>query len=85
MAAIAFNRLLNGLGVQYKVGGKGAWLLYQPYAGKGYTKTKTFYTPSGDCVVHTYWTQKGRRFLYETLADAGIFPAQEFWIEGGTG
>ena len=72
MTAIAFNRLLHDLGIQYRIGN--TWLLYKEYADKGYTKTKTYYTPGGTAVVHTYWLQKGRLFLYELLAFAGIFP-----------
>jgi prophage antirepressor-like protein len=72
MSAVAFNRLLNDLGIQYRVGT--CWLLYKEYADKGYTKTKTYHTPGGTAVVHTYWLQKGRLFLYETLAIAGIYP-----------
>lgn len=75
MTAVAFNRLLHDLGVQYKAGG--TWLLYQCYAGQGYTKSKTYCTPSGTGVVHTQWTQKGRLFLYETLANAGVYPLME--------
>jgi len=76
MSAMAFNRLLNEMGIQYKLGGS-TWLLYQEYAGKGYTKSKTFYTPKGECVVHTYWLQRGRQFVYNTLAAAGIYPLLE--------
>lgn len=75
--ATAFNRLLHDLGIQYKMGSKGTWLLYKEYANKGYTKSNTFFTPSGDCVVHTRWTQLGRRFLYDTLSEIGFYPIEE--------
>jgi len=75
MSAMAFNRLLNELGIQYRLGT--TWLLYQEYADRGYTKSKTYYTPKGECVVHTYWLQRGRQFLYEVLASAGIYPVLE--------
>ena len=77
LTAIAFNRLLHDLAIQYKMGSKGTWLLYKEYANKGYIKSNTFFTPSGDCVVHTRWTQSGRRFLYDTLAEFGIYPVKE--------
>jgi len=77
MTTISFNRLLRGIGIQYKMGNNGTWLLYSKYANKGFTKTKTFYTAVGDCVIHTNWTQKGRRFLYEILAEYGIYPIDE--------
>ena len=72
MTAIAFNRLLHDLGIQYRVGN--TWVLYQEYAGRGYTKTKTYYKPNGGSVVHTCWLQNGRLFLYETLSSKGIYP-----------
>jgi len=70
--AIAFNRLLHDLGIQYRVGT--TWLLYKEFTDMGYTKTKTYYTPGGTAVVHTYWLQKGRKFLYDMLSAAGIYP-----------
>ena len=75
MTAMFFNSLLHDLGIQYKVGG--TWVLYQAYANKGYMKTRTFYKPSGDSVIHGYWTQRGRRFLYDVLALMGYLPLSE--------
>jgi phage antirepressor YoqD-like protein len=75
MSAVVFNTLLHDLGIQYKVGR--TWVLYQAYANKGYMKTRTFYKLSGDSIIHGYWTQRGRRFLYEALAAIGIFPLSE--------
>jgi len=77
MTAMAFNRLLHHLGIQYRLGG--AWLLYSRYQNKGYTKSQTFCTPKGVGVVHTYWTQKGRRFLYDILRGCGIYPFTNFY------
>jgi len=77
LTAIAFNRLLHDLGIQYKMGSKGTWLLYKEYANKGYTKSNTFFTPCGDCLVHMRWTQLGRRFLYDTLSEIGFYPIEE--------
>jgi prophage antirepressor-like protein len=75
MAAAAFNTLLHNLGIQYKTGG--AWLLYQAHAGKGYTKSRTYTVSETTSVTHTYWTQKGRLFLYEKLKSCGIVPLLE--------
>ncbi|MDL2294747.1 phage antirepressor [Ruminococcaceae bacterium OttesenSCG-928-D13] len=75
MSAIAFNRLLFDLGVQHRVGT--AWVLYQKYASKGYTQSRTYYTPGGCAAIHTCWTQKGRLFLYEFLRARHILPAIE--------
>ena len=78
-SAIWMNCWLHDHGIQYKQGEM--WLLYQKYAGKGYTKsqTLTFSGKNGDdrCAVHTYWTQRGRLFLYEQLKEHGILPLIE--------
>ena len=59
------NKYLHECGVQFKQGK--IWLLYQAYAEKGFTSTKTFISPDahGDMhnYVHTYWTQAGRQLL----------------------
>ena len=72
MSASSFNNLLHALGIQYRTGG--TWLLYQRYSGKGYTKTRTYVVNERVSSVNTYWTQKGRLFLYELLGSCGIFP-----------
>lgn len=70
------NKLLHELGVQYNQ--SGVWLLYSKYADKGYTQTKThsFIRTDGtpDTGVQTYWTQKGRLFIYELLKNNGYLP-----------
>lgn len=73
------NSLLHDLGVQYKQGN--VWLLYQKYAEMGYTKSKT-HTYSDDhgtqhSKLHTYWTQKGRLFIYDLLKQNGYYPLIE--------
>ena len=73
--AASFNALLHDLGVQYKTGG--TWLLYQKYADNGYTHTRTYRVGENVAALHTCWTQKGRLFLYEFLADFGIYPMIE--------
>lgn len=79
MAAKGFNKLLHELGIQYNQ--SGVWLLYQKYADKGYTQTKTqnYNRPDGTqgAKPHTYWTQKGRLFLYEFLKAHGYLPIIE--------
>ena len=78
-SAKRMNSYLYEKGVQYKQGN--IWLLYQKYAEKGYTSTKTFNTPGGDGElhnhVHTYWTQAGRLFIYDLLRTDGIMPLIE--------
>lgn len=69
------NELLHKLGIQYKE--SGIWFLYQKYAECGYTQTKTFNIDEEKCKVHTYWTQKGRLFLYNLLRENDILPLIE--------
>lgn len=80
--AIWLNQYLHDKGIQYKQGGKnGIWLLYQKYAEQGYTGTKTNPYNGADGLqhtrVHTYWTQKGRLFIYDMLKTDGILPKVE--------
>ena len=80
-SARKMNELLNERGVQFKQGKNGPWLLYQKYAGMGYTSTKTqnFPDKNGEMFarVHMYWTQKGRMFIYDLLKKDGILPTIE--------
>lgn len=78
-SAVWLNKWLHEHGVQYKQGE--VWLLYQKYADKGYVKSKTttfIGTDGGQhAKSHTYWTQRGRIFLYELLKENGILPLIE--------
>lgn len=73
------NSRLHDLKIQYIQGD--VWLLYQKYADKGYThsKTQNYNRPDGTqgSKLHTYWTQKGRLFLYELLKQNGVVPTIE--------
>ncbi|MBC1862109.1 phage antirepressor Ant [Listeria welshimeri] len=69
------NSLLCDYGIQYNL--SGAWFLHQKYADKGYTHSKTYIRPDGGTSSHTYWTQTGRLFIYETLKEKGIYPLLE--------
>ncbi|MBC1631909.1 phage antirepressor Ant [Listeria welshimeri] len=69
------NSLLNDYGIQYNL--SGTWFLHQKYADKGYTHSKTYARPDGGTSSHTYWTQAGRLFIYETLKEKGIYPLLE--------
>ena len=79
-SANRMNQYLHQKGVQYKQGKK-IRLLYQKYAEKGDTNTKTHSYPGNDgtmhTAVHTYWTQQGRLFIYELLKSEGILPTME--------
>lgn len=78
-SARRMNEWLNAQGVQYKQGN--IWLLYQKYAERGYTNTKTHVHPGRDgtphTTVHTYWTQAGRLFIYQLMKADGHLPTME--------
>lgn len=72
------NKYLKDKKVQFRQ--KDIWLLYKKYAEKGYTSTKTFsYEKDGETrlSIHTYWTQKGRLFIYHLLESDGVLPIME--------
>lgn len=73
------NKELHRRHIQYKQGKQ--WLLYQEYAPYGYTSTKTHDVTGSDGKQHakvsTYWTQKGRLFIYDELKKDGIVPLIE--------
>ena len=75
MSGRRFNELLHDFGIQYRF--RKTWLLYQDYADLGYTQSKTFAIDAENSVMHTYWTQKGRLFLYDLLKREGILPLIE--------
>lgn len=74
------NQYLHEKGVQFKQGKK-IWLLYKEYAEMGLTSTKTHTYSGSDGSAHsrphTYWTQKGRLFIYDLLKKDGILPIME--------
>ena len=73
------NQKLHEKGVQFKQGD--IWLLYQKHAKMGYTKSKTHIYADDQggqhSRLHTYWTQKGRLFIYSLLKEDGILPLIE--------
>ena len=79
-SAERMNKELHKKGIQYKTP-DGQWLLYQKYAGQGYTATKTHVFTGSSGIerskIHTYWTQKGRLFIYDLLKKDGILPEIE--------
>lgn len=69
-SAVAFNKLLHGLGIQKKTGNQ--WVMTSKYVNKGYMHTKTHSyqsVSSGEQKTsHTsYWTESGRKFLIDTI------------------
>ncbi|KRL13030.1 phage antirepressor KilAC domain-containing protein [Schleiferilactobacillus perolens] len=69
------NDLLHDYGIQYKQGR--IWLLYAAYQDLGYTQSKTFVDDTETSHMNTYWTQKGRLFIYDQLKGHGILPMIE--------
>ena len=74
-----FNRLLHRVGIQHKIHDQ--WILYKAYMSKGYVTTKvfTFKDSKGRdrAKPATYWTQKGRKLIYDVLKREGILPLIE--------
>ena len=83
MSVKGLNKILHEQGIQFNQ--SGVWFLYSKYQDKGYTSTKTqnYNRPDGTqgSRVHTYWTQKGRIFLYGVLKDLGYLPLVERFQE----
>lgn len=70
MTATKFNKLLEGLGIQFKQGGK--WYITSEYDGNGYTKPYTFEYKEGKIQTQMRWTSNGRKFILNTLESLGI-------------
>ena len=78
-SSIKFNRRLNEMSIQYSRGKQ--WILYAAYKDCGYVTSETYLVKhkngTEEVRMNTKWTQKGRRFLYETLKAAGVLPVIE--------
>ncbi|WP_237761811.1 phage antirepressor KilAC domain-containing protein [Lactiplantibacillus plantarum] len=74
-----FNKLLHGLGIQYKQGK--TWLLYAKYQDEGYTHVEPYEYTNSDGIKQVRntmkWTQSGQKFLYDFLKSKGIMPLVE--------
>ena len=79
MSAKAMNQILANMGIQYK--NNGQWILYSKYKDGGYVSSRSIDITRADgrpdVVLHTEWTQAGRKFLYEELKKQGIIPMLE--------
>lgn len=73
------NEYLHQKKIQFKQGD--TWIPYQKYATKGYMVQDVYVThnASGRNVskVRYLWTQKGQKFIYDTLKADGIYPMSE--------
>lgn len=85
-SGVKLNQYLHSKGIQFKTS-DGQWLLYQKYAEEGYTATKTHMYKDSSGIehsrIHTYWTQKGRLFIYNTLKNDGVLPVIERKMNNG--
>lgn len=75
MTANKFNKKLSELGIQYNA--NGVWTLLSKYDNQGYTRVKPVSGGNGKAKNRTYWTHKGRIFLYKILKENGILPKAE--------
>jgi anti-repressor protein len=79
MSGKAMNQKLAEMGIQYKCNDQ--WILYARYKDCGYVSSRSIEITRAngmpDVVLHTEWTQAGRRFLYEELKKEGIIPMLE--------
>lgn len=77
-SATRLNKFLFDHKIQYRQ--NGVWYLYQKYAEQEYTGSKTFVKYSNEekhIKPYTYWTQKGRMFIYNLLKNYNILPIVE--------
>lgn len=73
IGAPTLNKKLHELGVQYKRGHR--WYLYHKYQDKGYTQSKTYAVSAEESKDHMYWTQEGKKFIFDLLEEKeGIVP-----------
>lgn len=79
MSGKAMNKKLAEMGVQYSINGQ--WILYAKYKDCGYVSSRSIDITRSDgrpdVVLHTEWTQAGRKFLYELLKKNSIIPLIE--------
>ena len=79
MSGKALNKKLSDMGIQYSINGQ--WILYARYKDCGYVSSRSIDITRADgrpdVVLHTEWTQAGRKFLYEELKKQGVIPMLE--------
>ena len=79
MSGKAMNKKLADMGIQYSINGQ--WILYARYKDCGYVSSRSIDITRADgrpdVVLHTEWTQAGRKFLYEELKKQGVIPMLE--------
>lgn len=74
LTAQKLNGLLHGFGIQHPIGK--SWAINREYLDMEYTQTKVL-KYGAETITVTYWTQKGKKFIYEFLKELGIVPLNE--------
>lgn len=74
ISAQKLNALLKELGVHYKRGS--IWHLYAKYHDQDYKRTET-YLNNGKTYESNSWTQKGRKFIVDSLKELGILTLKQ--------
>lgn len=75
-SARKLNKYLESKDVIYRQGNK--WVIYQEYADKGYSQYEPFpYDNNKGVKNNLKWTQRGKKFIYDLLAEDGIRPILE--------
>ena len=69
------HQILKSIGKMYPRGQK--WYLKAPYDKYNYRVSETVLLGHGKTAVNQYWTQAGRYFIYNTLAEIGYHPLRE--------
>lgn len=79
MTANRLHNILSNLEIIYRV--KDTWVLHKQYQDQGFTATKSKMTVidvdgkvHDNCEIATYWTEKGRVFIYNNLMSYGYKP-----------
>lgn len=75
MSGVRLNKILHDSGIQYKQSGQ--WMLYSKYADMGLTKISTVVDSNGESHSHMKWTQKGKKFIYDTLLELGFIKGDD--------
>lgn len=74
ISAQKLNALLKEMGVHYKRGS--IWHLYAKYHDQDYKRTET-YLNNGKTYESNSWTQKGRKFIVDSLKDLDILTLKQ--------
>jgi Uncharacterized phage-encoded protein len=75
MSGVRLNKILHDSGIQYKQSGQ--WMLYSKYIDMGLTKISTVVDSNGESHSHMKWTQKGKKFIYDTLLKLGFIKGDD--------